>query len=81
VKERRVPPNCQNGVLLLFSVGDPDPHVFGPPVSRSISQMYGSGSRSLSFLIKVLSGLKKCLQNSSNKMNFKTEDNVPADKL
>jgi hypothetical protein len=23
---------------------DPDPHVFGPPGSRSISQMYGSGS-------------------------------------
>ncbi len=38
------------------SVGDPDPHVFGPPGSGSISQRYGSGS--FSFLIKVLSGLK-----------------------
>jgi hypothetical protein len=27
---------------LLASVGDPDPHVFGPPGSGSISQMYGS---------------------------------------
>jgi hypothetical protein len=25
------------------SVGDPDPHVFGPPESGSISQRYGSG--------------------------------------
>jgi hypothetical protein len=48
-----------------FSVWDPDPqdpHVFGPPGSESISQRYGSGSRSGSgpflFLINVLSGLK-----------------------
>jgi hypothetical protein len=27
----------------------PDPHVFGPPGSGSISQRYGSGSRSGSF--------------------------------
>jgi hypothetical protein len=26
------------------SVPDPDPHVFGPPGSGSISQRYGSGS-------------------------------------
>ncbi len=25
-------------------VADPDPYVFGPPRSRSISTMYGSGS-------------------------------------
>ncbi len=25
------------------SVGDPDPHVFGPPGSKSVSQRYGSG--------------------------------------
>jgi hypothetical protein len=41
---------------------DPDPHVFGPPGSGSISQMYGSGSgsdfRSFPFLINVLSRLK-----------------------
>ncbi len=38
------------------SVGDPDPDVFGPPGSGSISQRYRSGS--FPFLIKVLSGLK-----------------------
>jgi len=44
------------------SVGDPDPHVFGPPGYRSgsISQWYwsGYGSGSFPFLIKVLGGLK-----------------------
>jgi hypothetical protein len=56
-------------LLLLSSVGDPDPkpdpqdpHVFGPPGSGSISQRYGSGSGSgpLPFLIDVftLIGLK-----------------------
>jgi hypothetical protein len=40
---------------LFFSVGDPDPHVFGPP--ESVTQRYGSGSGSFPFLIKVLSGL------------------------
>jgi hypothetical protein len=46
--------------ILLTSVGDPDPHVFGPPGSGSISQRFGSGSGSGSFpfLINVLSGLK-----------------------
>ncbi len=34
------------------------PNVFGPPGSEFISQMYGSGSGSFPFLIKVLSGLK-----------------------
>ncbi len=43
---------------LLTSVGDPDPDVFGPPGSASISQRYGFGSGSFPFLIKVLSGLK-----------------------
>jgi hypothetical protein len=38
------------------SIGDPDPHVFGPPGSGSISQR--PGSRSFPFLIKVFSGLK-----------------------
>ncbi len=40
------------------SVGDldPDPHVFGPPGSASISQRCGSGS--FNFLINVLCGLK-----------------------
>jgi hypothetical protein len=43
---------------LTTSVGDPDPdpHVFGPPRTRSISQR--SGSRSFLFLMNVLSGLK-----------------------
>ncbi len=38
------------------SVGDPDPHVFGPTRSGFISQRYGS----FPFLIKVLRGLKYC---------------------
>jgi hypothetical protein len=38
------------------SVGDRDPHVFGPPGCGSISQRYGSGY--FPFLINVLSGLK-----------------------
>jgi hypothetical protein len=39
---------------------EPDPHVFGPPGSGSISQRYGSGygSGSYPFLLNVLSGLK-----------------------
>ncbi len=47
-----------------FVESDPqDSHIFGPPVSGSISQRYGSGSESFPFLIKLLSGLKDCLQN------------------
>jgi hypothetical protein len=47
----------------VSSVGntEPDPqdlHVFGPSGSRSINQRYGSGSGSVPFFIKVLSGLK-----------------------
>jgi hypothetical protein len=36
------------------SVGDPDPDVFGPPGSGSISQRYGSGSVSFPILIQVM---------------------------
>ncbi len=39
-------------VILLTSVGDPDPqdlHVFGPPGSWSIGQKYASGSASIPF--------------------------------
>ncbi len=41
---------------LCSSVGDPepDPHVFGPPGSGSISQRYGSGSGTFPFLIKCV---------------------------
>jgi hypothetical protein len=55
---------------------EPDPHVFGTPGSGSICQRCGSGSGSFPFLINVLSGLKKCLQNKiltqcfSTKLNF-----------
>ncbi len=55
-------------ITLLSSIGDPDPHVFGPPgsgsgsINQSSEVPYGSGSSSESgtfpFLIKVLSGLK-----------------------
>jgi hypothetical protein len=41
---------------LATNVGDPDPHVFGPPGSGSISQKYGSGS--LPLVVKVLNVLK-----------------------
>jgi hypothetical protein len=45
----------------LISVRDPDPepdpHVFGPSGSGSISQRYGSGVWILPFFINVLSGL------------------------
>jgi hypothetical protein len=47
-----------NYEVRLPSVGDPDPHVIGPPESGSISQRYGSGIGCFPFLIKVLSGLK-----------------------
>ncbi len=47
-----------NIAKLSGSVGDPYPHVFGPPGAGSISQRYGSGSGSFPFLIDVLSGLK-----------------------
>ncbi len=48
------------------SVGDPDPdpqdpHVFGPPVSGSSSQRYGSGSGPFPFLILIFSFLRKIL--------------------
>jgi hypothetical protein len=45
-------------VVVKASVADPDPQVFWPPGSGSISQMYGSGSGSFPFLIKMLRGLK-----------------------
>ncbi len=45
------------------SVGDPNPHLFGPPGFGSIIPRYGSGSGSFPFLIKVLSGLKEFWQN------------------
>ncbi len=54
--------------VVLCSVGDPHPHVFGPPGSGSISQRYGSGS--FPFLIKVLSGLIDFLQNKIVTQNF-----------
>jgi hypothetical protein len=43
-------------VIAKSSVWDPDPDVFGPPGSGSISQRFGSGS--FPFLIQVLNGLK-----------------------
>jgi hypothetical protein len=58
------------------SIGDPDPdpqdpHVFGPRGSGSISQRHGSGSESFPFLLKVLFGLKDCLQNKILTKNFR----------
>jgi hypothetical protein len=43
--EHRVLGNPQPLRLRLnnSSVGDPDPHIFGPPGSGSISKIYGSG--------------------------------------
>ncbi len=49
--------NCSScDILIPSSVGDPG--------SRSISQTCGSGSGSFPFLIKVLNGLKQCLQST-----------------
>jgi hypothetical protein len=45
-------------IMIQSFVGDTDRHVNGSPGSGSISQRYGSGSRSFPFLIKVFSGLK-----------------------
>jgi hypothetical protein len=66
------------------SIGDPDPdlnypHVFGPRGSGSISQRYGSGSGSFPFLLKVLIGLKDCLQNKILTQNFRK--NLPPQSL
>ncbi len=58
-------------ILLFTIVGDPVPHVFGPPGSGSVSKQ-----GSFPFLIKVLSRVRQCLQNKilaknfSKKLNF-----------
>jgi hypothetical protein len=49
-------PPLQTCIDNLPMLGDPDPDVFGPPGSGSISQRYESGS--FPFLKKVLWGLK-----------------------
>jgi hypothetical protein len=49
-------PSGVHFLILLSSVGDPDPHVFGRPASGSVSVRYRSGS--FHFFINVLSGLK-----------------------
>ncbi len=66
-------------VDILSSVWDSEPHVFGPPGSGFIRQRYGSRS----FLpdTVMLEKLKFLTKNFSKKLSFKTEDNVPADKL
>jgi hypothetical protein len=63
-KPNRPDPDPQHWYNVLYiqlaSVGDrdpEDPHVFGPPRSRSISQSYGP-DMDPSLFIKVLSGLK-----------------------
>ncbi len=58
-------PDSGSATLLLSSVGDQDLHVLGPPRSGFISQRYrsGSGLSTFPFLIKVLSWLKKFLEN------------------
>jgi hypothetical protein len=47
---RRPPPPLREG----SSVADPDPRVFGPPGSGSISQRYGSGSGSFYHYAKIV---------------------------
>ncbi len=64
--------------IVKTSVGDldpkTDPNVFEHPGSGfgTISQRYGSGSGSGSFpfIIKMLIGLKKCVQNKTLTKNF-----------
>jgi hypothetical protein len=62
-------------LIVVLSVGDPDPHpqdphVLRPPgsASGSLSQRYGSGS--FPFLIKMMSELKYSLQNKIGTQNF-----------
>jgi hypothetical protein len=47
-------------IFFFFIIGDPDPGLLD---LDPVSQRYGSGSGSFPFLIKMLSGLKQCLQN------------------
>ncbi len=56
----------------LTSVGDPDPdpHVSGLP-DPDPEVLYGSGSGCFPFLLTVLRGLKKCLQNKILTQNFR----------
>jgi hypothetical protein len=50
-------------VALVGSVADPDPYVFGPPGSGSVSQRYGPGSGSFYHRRKTLipSVLRLCI--------------------
>ncbi len=61
-------------LMILSSVGDPDPqdpHVFEPPGSGSISQMYGSGSFSHKCAERTkIMFAKVLIQNFSKKLNF-----------
>ncbi len=41
-------------VALVGSVADPDPYVFGPPGSGSVSQRHGSGSGSFCHQAKIV---------------------------
>ncbi len=63
-QEDRPQEDRQQEAVLMIRM-DPDPHVFGPhgSVSPRYGSRSGSGPGSFSFLIKVLSRLKKCLQN------------------
>ncbi len=83
-QEDRPQEDRQQKAVLMIRM-DPDPHVFEPhgSVSPRYGSRSGSGPGSFSFLIKVLSRLKKCLQNKILAKNsvFKTEDNVPVGKL
>ncbi len=73
--------------FLNISVADPDPpdpHVFGPPVSGSISQRYGSGfgSGSGSFYLSSCKNSKKTLESYYyvtffDFLSLKNDINVP----
>jgi hypothetical protein len=60
---------------LPVSVGDPDPHIFGPPGSGSFRQSYGSGSGSFPFL-KNNACKKKFLHKIFAKIKFKADDDA-----
>jgi hypothetical protein len=50
--------------------GSPDPHVFGPPGSGSISQRYGSGSGSTCFWTSRIRILLSSSKNSKKNLDF-----------
>jgi hypothetical protein len=73
-------PTCWRFSAILSSIMDPDPQVFVPPGSGSISQRNGSGPGSgpgsFPFLIKMLSGLNGS-GSVSQRYRYRSTDSDP----